>query len=153
MPSFVKIPNIRKWALGIEGSIILQPHPLSLAAWQETDGHPRSPSRGAPPSPYFSIHGVNFTGIPFCTDSEEEGNKSRTACLYPSGPPGRPPGGTQHSVRTWGHRPVSSPPGKRLSRKRWVNSGGRMNPLSSTSKHTFNGFKIIFYFLIKMPNI
>jgi len=34
--------------LGIEGSIGLQPHPLSLAAWQETEGHLRSPSRGAP---------------------------------------------------------------------------------------------------------
>lgn len=28
MPSFVKIPNIRKWGLGIEGSISLQPPPL-----------------------------------------------------------------------------------------------------------------------------
>lgn len=32
VPSFVHIPNIRKWRLGIEGSIVVQPCPFSLAA-------------------------------------------------------------------------------------------------------------------------
>lgn len=138
--------------LGIEGSIGLQPRPLSLAAWQEKKGIPGA-RLGVPPllliSPSMVLILLELLSVQ--TVRRREIRPGQLACIFWA--PWRPPGGTQHSIKTGGPRPVSGPLGGRLSQERWVKSGGRMNLLSSTSRHTFKGFQIIFYFLIKMPNI
>lgn len=72
VPSFVKIPNIRKWGQGLKEALFYSLPPLSPAAQLllalqgrlGTEGLPRSQSGGLPSSsPYFSIPGVTFTGI------------------------------------------------------------------------------------------
>lgn len=152
IPSFVKIPDIRKWAWGLKEASVYSPAPSPWQLGRRQKGIPGA-RLGVPPllliSPsmvlilleLLSVQTVRRRGI----------SPGQLACIFWA--PWRPPGGTQHSVKTGGPRPVSGPLGRRLSQERWVKSGGRMNLLSSTSRHTFKGFQIIFYFLIKMPNI
>lgn len=112
VPPFVKIPNIRKWGLGIEGSVILQPSPLPLAAqlllalqwWRETEVPPRRNLGASPPSSCFSIQAVNFTGTHLSTACEARGWRREIIpgqLAITIRALGRPPGG----IHTQGHEP------------------------------------------------
>lgn len=155
--------------MGTEGSIRLQPRPSppaasALAGPPVVGGDRVLPSNQSGGSPPFSIQDVNFTRIHFSAVHGARGGElgNNFMAIYNLPGPGRPAGNT--TVRTQDviqasdfqhHGPPTPLPclGRRLSRERWVQSGSKMNPLSSTSRYTFKSFQIIFNFLIKVSNI